>query len=339
MDLYASYDQYKQKVYNTGLLPDMSHTLTIYWTGEKNYASYSSSVNVDCFDVLGSLTDPPDIQPITWRYEQGDTRFTFVGAWAYGVNASASGGSLIATSQLGAGATFKFTGTSFKLYAKTAASYGMAEVRIDGALPVPGDPADPGNFIDFYRPTTSYKVAVYEKTGLSYGTHTITIKRVANTNPASTTGGSINVDALDIIGWPAQAPQMTPRIQETDLALCTWVGSAWTATTGNYSFSGGGCKSANTVGHNVTINFTGNYLAWVARTNSYYGQAWVTVDGGTPVLVDLYSAVSTFKKTVFNTGLLSDGAHYVIIEWAGTKNSRSTGTSINVDAFDIVQTP
>ena len=54
VDLYAaSYDRYKQKVYNTGLLPEGEHTLSIYWIGQRNYSAWSTRINIDAFEVFG----------------------------------------------------------------------------------------------------------------------------------------------------------------------------------------------------------------------------------------------------------------------------------------------
>jgi hypothetical protein len=52
--------------------------------------------------------------------------------------------------------------------------------------------------------------------------------------------------------------------------------------------------------------------------------------------VDLYSATITWKKPIYNTGLLADGPHTVVIEWLGSKYWASGGTAIGVDAFDIL---
>jgi hypothetical protein len=86
----------------------------------------------------------------------------------------------------------------------------------------------------------------------------------------------------------------------------------------------------------VTVEFTGRYLAWVAKTCPWYGRAEVTLDGGTPVIVDLYSGYTVWKKQVYNTGLLTDGPHTLVIKRTGSKYWRSSGAGVSVDAFDIL---
>lgn len=59
VDLYSAATLWQQKVWNTGALPFGSHTLKIEWTGTKNTAATGNNINVDAFDVAGSLTQAP----------------------------------------------------------------------------------------------------------------------------------------------------------------------------------------------------------------------------------------------------------------------------------------
>jgi hypothetical protein len=86
----------------------------------------------------------------------------------------------------------------------------------------------------------------------------------------------------------------------------------------------------------VTATFTGSYLAWIAKKSPAYGAASVSLDGGAPVMVDLYDAVTLWQQPVWETGVLSPGTHTVTIQWTGEKNPAATGTDIGVDAFDVV---
>ena len=86
----------------------------------------------------------------------------------------------------------------------------------------------------------------------------------------------------------------------------------------------------------MSVTFDGNSLAWVARTAPWYGIARVTVDGGAPVMVDLYSYKVGWKKTVYNTGLLEAGPHTLLIEWTGEKNAKASGMGVSIDAVDIL---
>jgi hypothetical protein len=67
-----------------------------------------------------------------------------------------------------------------------------------------------------------------------------------------------------------------------------------------------------------------------------YGKAKVTLDGATPVIIDLYAAKELWRQKVWETKTLVPGTHTVKIEWTGTKSSAATGTNIGVDAFDVI---
>jgi hypothetical protein len=329
VDLYGAGTLYKQRVYSTGLLVDGPHTLSIYWVGQKNPIAYGTRIGVDAFDVLGSLEPSGDPAPILWRYQQTDPRLTYLGNWSTGSTWSASGGSFYSTGVAGAAVMVKFTGTSIGLVARTAPWYGKARVALDGDWST-------AKLVDFYSPTTMYKRTVEQWTSLPPGEHTLAIKCET---------ASISLDALDINGYLQEAPKTT-RIQENDKAWFdpkdpayegTWsTGTTWSASGGSFCSSGSSDSQ-------VTITFTGTYLSWIAKTCSWYGIAKVTLVGGADGLgedivtgVDLYSAATVFKKPVYNTGLLPDTTHKVVIKWTGNKYWRSMGTSISVDAFDIL---
>jgi hypothetical protein len=94
----------------------------------------------------------------------------------------------------------------------------------------------------------------------------------------------------------------------------------------------------NTSGASVRINFTGVSLTYIATKAASMGKAYVSLDGGTAVLVDLYNATTAYQQKVWSTGALTPGNHYVTITWSGQKRAGATGTYINIDAVDVVGT-
>jgi hypothetical protein len=210
------------------------------------------------------------------------------------------------------------------LLAKKAPWYGKGTVTLDGGTPVT---------VDFYNATQAYRQAVYSKTGLTSGTHTLTI-RCDGAKRSVASGYSICLDALDINGYLVQATT-TKRIQQ-DHAKVGYAG-VWTKGWSS-SALGGSYVSGNVAGAKITITFTGSYVAWIAKTAPWYGKARVTLDGGTPVTVDLYSSAQVFGRRVYNTGLIANTPHTLVIQWTGSKRSSSSGTAISVDAFDVLGT-
>ena len=86
--------------------------------------------------------------------------------------------------------TLNFTGTSLSLIAKKAAGYGKVKITLDGTTTFT---------VDLYSSTTKYKQIVWTSGFLSPGDHTLKIERLTTKN-ASSTGYTIDVDAVDVIG-------------------------------------------------------------------------------------------------------------------------------------------
>jgi N-acetylmuramoyl-L-alanine amidase len=101
------------------------------------------------------------------------------------------------------------------------------------------------------------------------------------------------------------------------------------------SASGGSFRYTDVSGASLTATFNGTHIAWIAKTSPAYGKAKVTVDGGGPVIVDLYSETAQHDQKVWETAALASGVHTVKIAWTGTKNAAASGTSIDLDAVDV----
>ncbi len=107
-------------------------------------------------------------------------------------------------------------------------------------------------------------------------------------------------------------------------------------TTSAASYSAGNEKRASTSGASLTATFTGTSLTWIASTGPFNGMARVTLDGRTPVLLDLFSASTLYRRAVYSTGFLARGSHTVKIEWTGRRNPMSMSTRVSVDALDVM---
>ena len=62
----------------------------------------------------------------------------------------------------------------------------------------------------------------------------------------------------------------------------------------------------------------------------------MTLDSTTVFTVDLYSATTKYKQTVWKSGFLTPGDHTVKIERLGTRNASSSGYTIDLDAIDVI---
>ena len=124
------------------------------------------------------------------------------------------------------------------------------------------------------------------------------------------------------------------RYEQADANL--YFQGTWSTTKGT-SYSGGSCAYANVAGTSVTATFTGTSVAYIAKTASNQGVARITLDGGTPVLVSLYSSKTKYQQQVWSASGLGAGSHTLVVAWTGTKTAGS-GTTINLDALDITGT-
>lgn len=87
-----------------------------------------------------------------------------------------------------------------------------------------------------------------------------------------------------------------------------------------------------------SITFKGTAVSLVARTGPDRGQARVYVDGKAIATVSQYAESVTFGTIVWKKTGLSSGKHTVKVVALGTKESASTGTRVDVDAFEIAGT-
>jgi Peptidase family M23 len=322
VDLYSESDAWQQTVWETGDLTYGTHTVTIECDGGKNDSASAAYIGLDAFDIIGYPTQAPTLS----RYQQNNAKLTYLGTWYNNCSAtSASGGSFRYTNVSEASVTVRFTGTYLAWITKKSPLYGMAQVTMDG-----GDPQQ----VDLYGAGDAWQQKVWNTGTLAYGTHTVTIECTGGKND-SAADAFIGVDAFDVMGTLDQAPTIT-RYQQSNAKVVyagTWYNN-WSAT----SASGGSFRYTDVSGSSVTINFTGTYLAWITKKSSVYGIAQVTVDGGDPQPVDLYSASELWQQKVWETGTLTSGAHTVTIECSGGKNDSATGAYIGVDALDVLGT-
>jgi hypothetical protein len=281
---------------------------------------------------------------IPTRYQETDGRLQYTPSWPTSTYYLYSGGNEKYTYARGGAVCIPFWGASLDWIAKTGPQMGIALVSVDGGAPVQ---------VDLYSASTKYQVSVWSTGDLAYGLHWVKIARSGTKNPNST-GTALTIDAVDVMGKLAWAT----RYQESDPAIEFAPG--W-STSWSWRYSGGATKSFNparvlqsaslavsgsptTSGDaqltgflaGAVVRFDGIRLNLVCAKSRYSGKAWVSVDGGPRVLVDLYSYATKYKQTVYSTGFLAPGLHTVTISWSGYKNVYSRGYSINVDAFDVI---
>ena len=267
-----------------------------------------------------STTTLPLIVWQTIRYEQNAPGLSYSGAWIRSSSPSASKGAFVYCDSKGASLSFAFIGTHCALLAKTSDRYGKAKVTVDG---------EGGSTVDFYSKDPVWSHVVWETKTLPFGTHTVVISWTGKKAKAAK-DTNINIDAVEVVGAVIGFHQQNDK--RFDYSR-NW------KTVEHESASGGSFALTKSSGAVATISFTGMQIDWFAKVGPAYGKAQVTVDDGGPAMVDLFSKDELWRQRVWSSGRLDMGPHVVTIAWTGTKAPESTGTYINVDAFQIAGSP
>ena len=322
VDLYSSGYTHQKKVWSVRGLANGTHQVKIAWLGSMNASSTGTAIGVDAFDIVGV-----PVQTML-RTEQDDSNIAYDGTWTTNSNVARSSGTWAAGNTTGSVAYIDFDGTALDLIGSTAPSYGIAQLTVDGTVTAQAD---------FYSASYLHQRKVWGISGLSAGQHEIAIAWTGTKNPLSS-GTAIGIDALDISGGLTKAltpSQRMTRFEQTNARIAydgTW------ATMTNSARSGGSWAAASTAGAIAYVNFTGTAVKLIGSTAPSYGRAKITLDGTQVSTADFYSAGFAHQVAVWSATGLTDGAHTIVIEYAGDKNAASTGTAIGIDAIDLLGT-
>lgn len=96
------------------------------------------------------------------------------------------------------------------------------------------------------------------------------------------------------------------------------------------------CHFAYTTNLTCTFTFTGKQLKIFGEKSDNKGIIGFKVDGGTETTLDLYAATTTNNtQLIFDTGVLSQGTHNVVIRITGQKNAASSATNLLIDNGEV----
>lgn len=304
VDLRATSTLYKQKVYTKSGLTYGGHTLRLEWTGSTS--GTGTTVNLDALEVTGVLSQAPT------RYEEDNTKLAYVGTWTSVSNSACSAGKMRTRNASGS-VTATFTGTLVNVIAAKGA-YGKIKITVDGTATT----------VDLAATTTAYQKRVYAKS-LASAAHTLKLEWVS---------GTVNIDAIEIVGTLTQAPTTT-AYQENNSKL------RYLGTWSRPSVSGcsGGYQATTNAPGAVIINFTGPSVNLISTKGPTYGKMSITLDpqGTAPATstVNLYATGNAYQQKVYTKTGLANAAHQLLVEWTGTKGATTGGTTINIDAFEL----
>jgi hypothetical protein len=238
------------------------------------------------------------------------------GSWAVWNHGTRSGGSVMRTSTSGAAATVAFTGDEVCWIAARGPDQAIAEVSIDGG---------PRQTVDLYASTTQPQQIAFRAHGLGPGTQTMTIFHSGSWNPAATSS-RIEVDAIQMA-----SPIALPRIEQTD---ARWSYTGKWSTASSSGFSDGSATRSNEIGATASISFTGRSVRLIGSLSYKHGHAEVTIDGGPPTTVDLYTVGKVSRAVLFERYDLPAGEHVLTVRVTGNRHPDATDHRIEIDAVD-----
>ena len=140
----------------------------------------------------------------------------------------------------------------------------------------------------------------------------------------------------NIINVAASGPGPTFTKYEQTAAQILYTPAAPSTAWANFattSASGSSYMRSSTVGSYVIIPFNGTMLNVVATKGTTLSKADISVDGGPVATIDLANATTLYQATVFSTGPLSAGYHWVKIARNATD---AVGKFISLDRVDVV---
>ncbi|CAN5432616.1 hypothetical protein BH20CHL6_BH20CHL6_11860 [soil metagenome] len=129
----------------------------------------------------------------------------------------------------------------------------------------------------------------------------------------------------------ATGPLFKVRAFQENAAAITYPGS-WTNASSS-SFYGGALRHSSITGRSATFTCTGRDLAFVSTKAANRGRVEITLDGGTPQIVDLYRSSVAYRQIVWAAHFAGAVSHSVKVRVLGTRNAASTGNRVDLDAF------
>ena len=92
---------------------------------------------------------------------------------------------------------------------------------------------------------------------------------------------------------------------------------------------------ASATGSSYSVRFSGRQAKLYVATAPWHGKAEVSLDGGAPTTIDLYSASKADQVLRYTSPLVAAGTHTLTVRALGTKNASSTGTYVTADRVDV----
>lgn len=246
----------------------------------------------------------------SYQTEDSDVGVRWSG-WAGRFVGDALGGADRASRAPGAAATFASPATRTVTWVtRQGPTMGKAQVLVDGKAKAT---------VDLYARNYARKVVTL--TGLAPRTHQVRVVVTGRRNAASR-GTWVVTDA-----FATRVGTDTRQEHASQVGLGSW------RTLRRPSANGGSVRWSDRSDARASMTFRGGRVQLVTARGPAYGKVRVVVDG-VGRTVDLYSATRVWRVPIAFTGL-GAGSHTITVSPLGTKNRRSTGRAVVIDAFVV----
>ena len=277
------------------------------------YASYYS----DAYMLEVPSTAPSSYlgstSPIRTRYEQDHSSVSYSGPWISNSQAVLSGGSAALATDMGAWATFAFSGTAVRWIGFRDEWAGIGRVYVDG---------QPRSIVDSYRSPSAAQSSLFSASALAPGSHTLEIEVTGTRNPLSA-GSWVWLDALETAA----------RTEQGDDAV-TFTGT-WETDEASWH-SGGSVARSGEPGAQAMFHFAGTAVSWIGYRGPGSGIARISIDGIVRADIDTYAPAPVGQAIVYTLSALPPGEHTLTVESTGRRHPLSSGDWISVDAFETL---
>jgi hypothetical protein len=267
----------------------------------------------------------------TIRIEENGAGVTrSAGHWYDNVRTYHSGGNAILAMDTGAWVQLAFKGVGAKWIGYRDEWAGIARVYVDGVLKATIDTAGTGQS----------KQVLYTVDNLADANHTLKIEVTGSIGPSSTAPW-VWIDGFDVVtgsgGTTGDTGGTTPTVT-TGWSRVQANGATYTGTwydNVHTWHSGGSAKLAMLAGDQARFQFTGTGVRWIGYRDEWAGMAKVYVDGVLMKKVDTYSSTGKSQQVIYSVEGLAKKAHTLRVYVTGTKNRKSDGKWVWIDAFDV----
>jgi len=265
--------------------------------------------------IVGAVGPDPGPKPATapgkgWvAYEETSSFVARSGSWSKAATSASSGGAVYLASAKGASISFRFNGSGIEWVGIRAATYGSANVTLDGVSQ---------GTVNLKTSPTRYKQSLFHKEGLDASrTHLIKIT-VTSSAPSL-----VCIDRFMVKGT-GSAPDFSANgwnAYEDSNAVMKYAG-AWGTGKASAAY-GGAVRLTPVAGRSVSVKFTGTAIEWEGIRAKTYGKAQVYIDGVSYGIINCNAPSTSYRQALFyKSGLKAGVTHTLKIV------SRETGSKL-----------